>query len=65
MNNKGCFGIGTIGLVLIGIVFIVFFWGKGVYNTLVTKDQEVQSKWSNIETVYQKRANLIPNLEKP
>jgi LemA protein len=64
MNNKGCFGIGTIGLVLIGVFIVLFFWGKGVYNTLVTKDQEVQSKWSNIETVYQKRANLIPNLER-
>lgn len=64
MNNKGCFGIGTIGLVIIGIILIVGFWGKGVYNTLVTKDQEVQSKWSNIQTVYQKRANLIPNLER-
>ena len=51
MNNKGCFGIGTIGLVLIGVFIVLFFWGKGVYNTLVTKDQEVQSKWSNIETV--------------
>ena len=64
MNNKGCFGIGTIGLVLIGVFIVLFFWGKGVYNTLVTTDQEVQSKWSNIETVYQKRANLIPNLER-
>ena len=64
MNNKGCFGIGTIGLVLIGVFIVLFFWGKGVYNTLVTKDQEVQSKWSNIETVDQKRANLIPNLER-
>ena len=42
MNNKGCFGIGTIGLVLIGVFIVLFFWGKGVYNTLVTKDQEVQ-----------------------
>ena len=49
---------------LIGVFIVLFFWGKGVYNTLVTKDQEVQSKWSNIETVYQKRANLIPNLER-
>lgn len=63
MNNKGCFGIGTIWLVLIGIAIVLFFWGKGVYNTLVQKDQDVQSKWSNIETVYQKRANLIPNFE--
>ncbi|MEJ1746575.1 LemA family protein, partial [Escherichia coli] len=33
-------------------------------NTFVEKDQEVNSKWSNVETVYQKRANLIPNLER-
>lgn len=64
MNNKGCFGIGTLGLVIIGIVVILFLWGKGVYNTLVEKDQLVQSKWSNVETVYQKRTNLIPNLER-
>lgn len=63
MNNKGCFGIGTLGIVLVILTGIFFFWGKGVYNTLVEKDQAVQSKWSNIETVYQKRANLIPNLE--
>ncbi len=63
MNNKGCFGIGTLGIIIIVIAGILFFWGKGVYNTLVQKDQDVQSKWSNIETVYQKRANLIPNLE--
>lgn len=63
MNNKGCFGIGTLGIIIIAVAVGLFFWGKGVYNTLVKKDQDVQSKWSNIETVYQKRANLIPNLE--
>ncbi|AKH95708.1 LemA family protein [Elizabethkingia anophelis] len=64
MKNKGCMSAGVILIVLIVIVAIIGFWGAGKYNSLVTKDQNVQSKWSNIETVYQKRANLIPNLER-
>ncbi len=63
MNNKGCFGIGTVGLVLLGIVALAIFWGFGAYNGLVKGNNEVQEKWANVETVYQKRANLIPNLE--
>lgn len=64
MNNKGCFGIGTIGLVLIGAIALVIFWGIGIRNGFVGSEQNVNEKWANIETVYQKRANLIPNLER-
>ena len=63
MNNKGCFGIGSIGLIIIGVLAVLGFWGIGKYNGLVTENNEVLSKWSNVETVYQKRANLIPNLQ--
>ena len=63
MNNKGCFGIGTIGLVIIGLVLAIGFWGVGKYNGLVQENNNVLNKWSNVETVYQKRANLIPNLQ--
>lgn len=63
MNNKGCFGIGATGLVAIGIAILLGFWGVSQYNGLVTENNEVLSKWSNVETVYQKRANLIPNLQ--
>ena len=63
MNNKGCFGIGTIGLVIIGLALAIGFWGVGKYNGLVQENNNVLNKWSNVETVYQKRANLIPNLQ--
>lgn len=46
------------------IVAIIFFWGKNGYNNFVAKEAIVDNKWSNVETVYQKRANLIPNLER-
>lgn len=64
MNNKGCFGIGTAGLVIIGIIVVIGLWAFGAYNGLVAGNNEVQKKWANVETVYQKRANLIPNLER-
>jgi LemA protein len=58
------FAIGCGGLVVIGIflAFVVglFFWGN--YNRLVTLDQEVNKKWGDVQTVYQRRADLIPNL---
>lgn len=61
MKNKGCL---VFALVVIGLVLVLLFWFKGKYNSFVQGDQEVNSKWSNVETVYQKRANLIPNLER-
>ena len=64
MNNKGCFGIGLVGLiVIIVLVAVIGFWGVGKYNGLVQENNNVLNKWSNVETVYQKRANLIPNLQ--
>lgn len=64
MRNRGCMSAGTIGIALLVIAAVLFFWGKSGYNTFVTKEQNVNEKWSNVQTVYQKRANLIPNLER-
>ena len=64
MRNRGCMSAGTIGIALLVIGAILFFWGKNGYNNFVSKEQNVNTKWSNVETVYQKRANLIPNLER-
>lgn len=51
--------------VLIGIIvlsLISAFWLMGVYNQMVTMDEEVNEKWAQVENVYQRRADLIPNL---
>jgi LemA protein len=37
-------------------------WGVGVNNQLVTLDQNVNEKWAQVQNVYQRRADLIPNL---
>jgi len=49
-------------IVLIALVAIAIFWGVGVYNGLVTKQEGVEKAIGNVQTAYQKRADLIPNL---
>src|ERR1700716_963458 len=55
----GCGGLIVI-LLFIGLVVGLFFWGT--YNRLVTLGQEVKKKWADVQSVYQRRADLIPNL---
>ena len=54
-------GLITI-LVLAVIALILFGWVKNTYNGLVKSDEAVQSAWAQVENVYQRRADLIPNL---
>lgn len=58
--------LGKILVVLIGIValfvFVVIVWFIGTYNSLISADQSVNAKWSQVENQYQRRADLIPNL---
>ncbi len=50
-----------IGVIII-VAFILYGWFKGTYNTMVTMDEAVKSQWAQVENVYQRRADLIPNL---
>ncbi len=54
----------TTLFVILGIIVILIFWGCGSYNGLVKMDQEVQTKWSNIETNYQRRTDLYNSVIK-
>jgi LemA protein len=49
-------------LIILGIVVILLFWGCGAYNGLVEQDTKVQTAWANVQSSYQRRADLIPNL---
>lgn len=49
-------------IVIIGIIVILVGWGTRIYNNLVTQDENVGKAWANVENVYQRRADLIPNL---
>jgi LemA protein len=48
--------------IVIGVVAILVIMGFSSYNGLVKLNQEVNRSWSNVESDYQRRADLIPNL---
>jgi len=44
------------------IVLILILWGVRRYNSFIPLEEGVTNQWSNVENVYQRRADLIPNL---
>ncbi len=62
MKSRGL----LIALVILGAIAVfvvgVFLWGMGVYNSLISLDEGVRSSWSQVESQYQRRMDLIPNL---
>lgn len=49
-------------LVLVVLAFLFYSFFKSNYNTMVTNGEAVTSQWAQVENVYQRRADLIPNL---
>ncbi|MBQ6771604.1 MAG: LemA family protein [Bacteroidales bacterium] len=49
-------------IVILAIVALFVVWGVGIYNGLVSKQETVETAVGNVQTAYQKRADLIPNL---
>ena len=49
-------------IVIIGLLVLLVVWGLGIYNGLVSKQESVEKAVGNVQTAYQKRADLIPNL---
>ncbi len=57
--KKGCL-IAVIAVVVVAV--LVGVWAMGSRNSFVTKEEGVASAWAQVENVYQRRADLIPNL---
>ena len=51
----------TLG-VIVGLIVIFAMMFGGVYNKLVSKQEAVTGAWAQVENVYQRRADLVPNL---
>lgn len=49
-------------IIIGGVVVIVVLWFISAQNSLVSKEEAVTAKWSQVENVYQRRMDLIPNL---
>ena len=54
-KNKGL-------IITIVVIVLVALWGILSYNGLVGMDENVSNQWANVETQYQRRSDLIPNL---
>lgn len=54
-KNKGL-------IITVVVIALVAIWGISSYNGLVSMDENVSNSWANVETQYQRRSDLIPNL---
>lgn len=58
-------GVGCVAAVVAGLLLVVgvfALWLVGMYNGLVGAEQAVEAQWAQVENVYQRRADLVPNL---
>jgi LemA protein len=58
--NKGCIW-GIVGAIVVAIIIVAMAL-MGTYNSLVTQSQAVDGQWAQVESQYQRRFDLIPNL---
>src|ERR1035437_7658192 len=49
-------------IIILVAIAALFLWGMSSYNGLVNKEESVNSQWANVESQYQRRSELIPNL---
>src|SRR5688500_20254167 len=49
-------------LIILGLLVLLLFWGCGSYNSMVQEDENVKKSWNYVQSQYQRRADLIPNL---
>ena len=61
MANGKSIGIIVI-ISIVGIALLAGLWYFSTYNTLVAKEEGVKSQWAQVESVYQRRLDLVPNL---
>ncbi len=56
---------GLIAVIVVGVLLMVgYFMFKGMFNQMNGLREQTKSQWANVETAYQRRADLIPNLVK-
>ena len=49
--------------IIVAVLIIgIYSWASGIYNTAVTLEQNVKESWGNVNTAYQRRNDLIPNI---
>ncbi len=61
MSKGSIVALGCLGVLVLGALILAFaVWGT--YNNIVASEQNVESSWAQVQNVYQRRADLVPNL---
>ena len=47
---------------ILGAIVLLAVWGASINNNLVTLEEGIKGQWANVESSYQRRADLIPNI---
>lgn len=50
-------------IIIIAVIAVIAVYGISSYNSMVSQEEAVGTAWSNVENQYQRRADLIPNLD--
>ena len=49
-------------IAIVAVIIVIGMWAAGAYNSMVTVQEKATTAWSNVQSTYQRRADLIPNL---
>ncbi len=49
-------------LVIGGLILVLYFFFRGTYNNMVTKEESVTAQWAKVEDAYERKYKLLPNL---
>ncbi len=60
MNKKS--GMSKNTLIIIAVVVVAVLWGISAYNGMVNVEEQATTEWAKVQSAYQRRADLIPNL---
>ena len=52
----------TAPIIIIGLIVLAVIWGSSSYNGLIKSSLAVDTQWAQVESQYQRRLDLIPNL---
>ena len=52
-------------MIVIGVIVVAILWAVSAYNGMVGKQESATTALANVQATYQRRADLLPNLQKP
>ncbi len=55
-------GLSKNTMILLAVAAVIVIWGISAYNGMVNAEEQATTSWANVQSAYQRRADLIPNL---